>query len=285
MVFLGVVSIWSTTPLAIVWSTLGSSASFAVTARMILGLVLCWILFVVGKKTLNTSKQALKNYVFAGLGIFVTMSLIYHAARNIDSGIISIIFGLTPIATGVFSYFLMRDSFFKFGKILGLLLSFLGLILVFLQTFNQNNYISIGLLSAFLGMGFQAFISVKIKQINAPVSALETTLGALIVSTPLFVLSFFITEGSVPIITLKSGMAIVYLSIFGSVLGFIAYYYLIQKSSVHLVGIIPLITPIFALLLGGILNQETLTTLQVFGVGLVLIGLGIYQYGAKLWQK
>ena len=53
-----------------------------------------------------------------------------------------------------------------------------------------------------------------------------------------------------------------------------------------MVGIVPLITPIFALLLGSILNHETLTNLQLSGIILVLIGLGIYEYGGKIqWIK
>jgi drug/metabolite transporter (DMT)-like permease len=44
-------------------------------------------------------------------------------------------------------------------------------------------------------------------------------------------------------------VSIGYLSIFGSVIGFMSYYYLIKHASVKVVGIVPLITPIFALLL------------------------------------
>jgi drug/metabolite transporter (DMT)-like permease len=47
------------------------------------------------------------------------------------------------------------------------------------------------------------------------------------------------------------------------------------------VGIVPLITPIFALLLGANLNNETLTSTQLSGIILVLIGLSYYEYGGK----
>ena len=60
-----------------------------------------------------------------------------------------------------------------------------------------------------------------------------------------------------------------------------SYYYLIRHASVRVVGIVPLITPVFALLLGSTLNNETLTSNQLSGIILVLIGLWYYEYGGK----
>jgi len=135
-------------------------------------------------------------------------------------------------------------------------------------------------------MVFQSFISVKLKQTNAHISALETTTGALIVSVPLFIISWFLAEGVIPQISLKATLSIGYLALFGSVIGFMSYYYLIRHASVRVVGIVPLITPVFALLLGSGLNHESLTMTQLSGIILVLIGLGYYEYGGKiLWKK
>jgi hypothetical protein len=44
--YLAVIAIWSTTPLGIQWSTLGSSFSFAVMARMLIGLTVCGALLL-----------------------------------------------------------------------------------------------------------------------------------------------------------------------------------------------------------------------------------------------
>lgn len=42
--FIGVIIIWSTTPLAIKWSTEGPGFLFGVTSRMVIGVVLCILL-------------------------------------------------------------------------------------------------------------------------------------------------------------------------------------------------------------------------------------------------
>jgi len=281
LVFLSVVAIWSTTPLAIVWSTLGSNFNFAVASRMLIGLAICLLLLWIKEQKLNTSRPAINNYFYAGLGVFITMSLVYYSSQTVPSGIISVVFGLTPIITGVFALLLLKESFFKFHKIVGLLLSLTGLIIIFKQTLSISSEMITGLLTVTFAMTFQSFISVKLKQINASISALETTTGALIVSVPLFVLSWVLTEGVIPTTTFKAALSIGYLALFGSVIGFMSYYYLIRHTSVRVVGIVPLITPIFALLLGTSLNNETLTSTQLSGIILVLIGLSYYEYGGK----
>jgi len=287
LAFLLVVSIWSTTPLAIQFSTLGSSFNFGVASRMLLGLIICFILLIIKRQKLSTSKIAISNYIYAGLGVFVTMSLVYYSSQFIPSGIISVVFGLTPIITGVFAYLLLKEDFYKLNKIIGLILGILGLVVIFNHSLRYETSMLYGLLSVTLAMVFQAFISVKLKQVNAHISALETTTGALIVSVPLFFLSFALTDGNLPdVITEKAILSIIYLAIFGSVIGFMSYYYLIRHSSVRTVGIVPLVTPVFALLLGSVFNNETLTFMQLNGIILVLIGLGIYEYGSKkLWIK
>ncbi|RUA06971.1 MAG: EamA family transporter [Gammaproteobacteria bacterium] len=281
LVFLSVVAIWSTTPLAIVWSTLGTSDSFGVTARMIVGLGICLGLLFIKKQKLSTSSAAIWNYIYAGLGIFVTMSLVYYSARSLSSGVISIVFGLTPIITGIFASVLLKDSFFTINKIIGLLLGLGGLILIFAQSLSETKDLVNGLLGVTVAMTFQSFISVKLKHLNASTSALETTTGALLFSVPLFIVVWIFSGAIVPDVSLKAALSIGYLAVFGSVIGFVSYYHLIKHASVKVVGIIPLLTPVFALLLGALLNNETLTLTQLGGTVLVIIGLSYYQYGSK----
>lgn len=286
LVFLSVVAIWSTTPLAIQWSTLGSSFNFGVTSRMVIGLGICLLLLLIKRQKLTTGTLAISNYIYAGIGIFITMTLVYYSSQTIPSGIISVVFGLTPIITGIFALLLLKESFFKFHKIAGLLLGLSGLMVIFGHTLTFSSELLSGLLAVILAMVFQSFISVKLKQTNAHISALETTTGALIVSVPLFIISWFLAEGVIPQISLKATLSIGYLALFGSVIGFMSYYYLIRHASVRVVGIVPLITPVFALLLGSGLNHESLTMTQLSGIILVLIGLGYYEYGGKiLWKK
>ena len=70
-------------------------------------------------------------------------------------------------------------------------------------------------------------------------------------------------------------LAIFYLSVFGSVTAFSAYYYLIKKMDATIVSLSTLIIPIVALVLGRTFLQETVTPVAVAGIVTILAGVAI----------
>jgi drug/metabolite transporter (DMT)-like permease len=69
----------------------------------------------------------------------------------------------------------------------------------------------------------------------------------------LFGLVWWFTDGQLPaMVPPRSGAAIVYLGVFGSVIGFALYYYVIKHLEASKVALITLVTPVIALLLGNL---------------------------------
>ena len=99
--YLGVILIWSTTPLGIQWSAQGATFSFAVMARMLIGLAICGVLLRATRTEFPFTAAARQLYLVSGLSIFVAMLLTYWGALHIPSGLISVIFGLSPLDRGV----------------------------------------------------------------------------------------------------------------------------------------------------------------------------------------
>ncbi len=81
---------------------------------------------------------------------------------------------------------------------------------------------------------------------------------------------------------MKSIWAIVYLGIFGSLIGFIAYFYVLQNLKASTVALVTLITPVFAMTLGATLNGEVINDTLIIGALFVIGGLALYQFGEKL---
>ena len=94
--YLGVIAIWSTTPLGIQWSTLGSSYAFAVMMRMLIGWAICLAALRIARWPLPMDINARKLYAVTGLSMFSAMLCTYWGAQHIPSGLISVIFGLSP---------------------------------------------------------------------------------------------------------------------------------------------------------------------------------------------
>ena len=280
--YLGVILIWSTTPLAIQWSAQGASFSFAVMARMLIGLALCLLLLRATRTNFPFTPAARRLYATSGLTLFVSMLLTYWGALHIPSGLISVIFGLLPLLTGVFAALWLSERTFSPLRLLGLAIALSGLWVIFGQPWPGGQHGTLGTVAVVAGMVVQALGLVWIKRLNQRISSLAITTGSLGVAVPCFVLAWVIADSAQlpPDTTLRAGAAIVYLGVLGSVVGFTLYYYLIKHLDAGRIALITLITPITALLLGQTLNAEFIPASGWAGIGLIGSGLLLYEWRA-----
>jgi len=285
--YLGVIAIWSTTPLGIQWSTLGSNYAFAVMSRMLIGLALCLGAMRYLRMALPRDNNAYKLYLVSGLSMFSAMLCTYWGAQHIPSGLISVIFGLSPLATGVFATLWLCTHELTPLRIAGLIVSLGGLWVIFGQPWPGDSLATTGMLAVLLGVSLQALGLVWIKRIGiervgTPLTSLALTTGSLIVGVPLFVLAWLaVDHGALPdALTPRTLAAIVYLGVLGSVVGFTLYYYVIQHLDAGRVALITLITPVTALLLGQGLNQERIPVNGWLGIALIGTGLVLYEWHA-----
>ena len=283
LAFLAVVLIWSTTPLAIKWSGDDVGFLFGVTSRMILGCLLAVAAVFILRISYSMSARAKRAYFASGLGIYLAMLFGYWGARYIPSGWISVLFGLSPLITGILAKIFLHEALTA-AKIIGLLSGILGLSVIFLQGSSMTHDAILGVSLVLIGVLGQTSTAVWIKKINAKQHGLAMTAGGLLVSIPLFVLTWFIFDGNIPnTIPTRTGLSIIYLAVFGSLIGFSLYYYLIHHLEASKVSLITMITPVTALFLGAYLNNEPITTNITLGTLLILLGLMIFQWGDK-WK-
>lgn len=280
--YLGVILIWSTTPLAIQWSAQGASFSFAVMARMLIGLAICLLLLRATRTAFPFTPAARRLYAISGLSMFIAMLLTYWGALHIPSGLISVIFGLSPLVTGAFAALWLSERTLTPIRIAGLGLALAGLWLIFGQPWPGDSQAALGIAAVVTGMAVQALGLVWIKRLNVRASALAITTGSLGVATPLFVLAWLIADSAQlpPQTTPRAIAAIVYLGVLGSVVGFTLYYYVIKHLDAGRVALIMLVTPASALLLGQTLNAEFIPARGWAGIALIGTGLLLYEWQA-----
>lgn len=280
--YLGVILIWSTTPLAIQWSAQESSFSFAVMARMLIGLTLCVLLLFATRTAFPFSPAARRLYAISGLTLGVSMLLTSWGALHIPSGLISVIFGLSPLLTGVFAALWLSERTLTPLRIAGLALALAGLWLIFGQPWPGDGHATLGTAAVVIGMTTQALGLVWIKRLNVRISSLAITTGSLGVATPLLIVAWLVADAAqlLPDITLRAALSIVYLGVLGSLVGFTLYYYVIKRLDAGRVALIMLVTPVAALLLGKTLNQEHIPGLGWAGIALIGAGLLLYEWQA-----
>jgi drug/metabolite transporter (DMT)-like permease len=283
--FVSVILIWSTTPLAIKWSALGIGSSFAVLSRMIVGTLLCASLLAVLRVRFPLHRRAWQAYLISGLSMFGAMSLTYWSAQYVSSGMISVLFGLSPLVTSLGAALWLKEEALTPSKLAGMLLGLFGLLLVFRGGLGLGAGAALGVAALFGAVLLQALGLVWLKRIGDDSPPLATTMGSLIVALPLFFSAWWLADGHVPApLPERAVAATVYLGVFGSVLGFALYYYMIKHMEAGRIALITLITPVMALLLGHGLNNEAVLPQVWLGTSSIISGLCLHRWGAQ-WRR
>ena len=158
-----------------------------------------------------------------------------------------------------------------------------GLFVVCFDSMSLSENSVIGIAFILLGVFFFSLSGVMVKSVAIDIHPLATTVGALTFSVPLFAIVWFLIDGTLPYQEwhARSIWAILYLGIFGSLVGFLAYFFILQKLRASTVALITMVTPVFALYLGAVLNNETVSLHLIFGALLVMCGLALYQWSGK----
>lgn len=278
--YLTVIIIWSTTPIAIQWSSFGVGYEFGVALRMLIGFLLLLALIRLWKISLPFSSHARKVYLTGGLPLFLAMTSVYWSAGYIPSGWISVVFGLTPFFTSLFAALILGEKAFTRGKTLGMLISFSGLCFVFAESFELQSMAWLGVAGVCFSAISHSISSVLLKKINSQLHPVSVTAGSLLFALPLFFINSLLygLPDTVPANTMA---AIFYLAIMGTAIGFPVYFYCLKQMSPQKVALITFITPVCALLIGANLNGETLTLRVWTGTALILAGLFVYQFGTQ----
>lgn len=285
--YLFVILVWSTTPLGIVWSAASMPPTLSVFLRMFLALILAVISVLTLKIHVPKTKQACLLYFYSGAGIIVGMLLSYLAAQTVPSGVISLVFGLAPIISGLFAQKVLSEKVFTPIKVVALLFSICGLFLVCKTQIQQLDVPIEGVIYVLLAVTSFSLSGVMIKTVPIAIHPMATTVGALLFVTPVFALIWLLSGGEINYQQwqAQSIWATVYLAIFGSLLGFLAYFHVLQKLPASTVALTTLITPIFAISLGALLNNEVLTMSLLIGGSMILLSLFLYQFGDKYLFK
>jgi len=279
MNYLLVLAVWSTTPLAIVWSSESFDPMAAGGLRLLIALLVILALRPLLSSPALDFGRHWKAYLASAIGLYPGLALVYWAAPLMPSSLISVIFGLAPFfVMGISALaFGQRDS--SAGQVLAVVIAFAGLA-VLLGAGNSDTHFSyLGLLLILLAVTFYALSTLLVKAHAMEIHVLNLLAGSLLIATPMYLFSWKMDGGSLPAApSIKAVSAILYLGLIGSVFAYIAYFHLLKRLSATVVSFIPMITPAIAVLLGITLNGEHLGKKMLVGMLMIMLGIWIYQF-------
>lgn len=241
-------------------------------AALILNLVL-----VIRKKRLPFNGDFWKKTFIAGLfAQAIPFVLINWGEQFVDSSLASILNGLVPLFTIIFAHFITENEKLTGYKFVGVLVGFLGLVVLLMPNFKTGTdgslygilAITMASVSYGIGLSYIRKYFTNTPSFKAPAAQL---LSVSIYLVPLA----FITHPEFSLLSVSSSAlgSIFVLGFFGTAIAFIVYFKLIEKSSAGYAALVTYLMPIYGVILGVLFLDEKVSLWMLFGAGLILLGI------------
>ncbi len=204
---------------------------------------------------------------------FVLFTLGYQYA---SAGFMGLLVALIPIITAIFAHFLLPDDPLYSGKVVGLVVALAGV--AFLSLTGDSGLEEGGRPVLAIALGVAGVVCIGIANIyakkwSASYDPVQVTGMQFVVGAVILIPLTAIAEGWPSGVTALGWALVVYLALVGSVLPFLAYYWVLKHVTVTRAQIIAYLVPLVALTLGIIVLDEKLEIGIAVGGALILLGV------------
>jgi drug/metabolite transporter (DMT)-like permease len=207
--------------------------------------------------------------------------LVSWAEQTVPSGIAALIIGAVPMFMVIADALRPNGVRPTAGVIAGLAIGFSGIyLLVGPSEFSDGLHLDVFGVTALLIAGFLwAIGSICGKTLDLPKSALMTT-GAQMLTGGFALMAASAANGelkgfSFVQVSTDSWLALAYLIAFGSMIGFVAYAWLLQNAPIPLVATYAYVNPLVAVFLGNWFAQEPLTP-RILAASAIIVGSVVF---------
>jgi drug/metabolite transporter (DMT)-like permease len=222
-------------------------------------------------------RRQLLALVACGVLSAASYGLVYRAEESISGGLASVLYGTFPLCTALIATLLRVERVTR-RALLGSTISLAGIAVVFADRLQVSRAQAIGVLLVLASVVLSSLYSTIMKRAAADVSPLAMTgvfLGT--ASVPLGALGLAVDPKPVPWPPpLGPTLALLYLTIVGSVLVFLAYFFLLKKVTLMTVSTLVLIEPMIALAVDALYEHEVVLVPRSYaGMALTVAGVAV----------
>lgn len=270
--------LWGSTYYAIKLALPGYPPFLLTGTRMLIagGLMLAWLAWC--RHPLPTRSQWPSLVVLATVMTVLSNAFVNVAEQTVSSGVVAIGVAAMPLWAGLFAALRgYHPNRIEWG---GLLLGFLGVI--WLNLGSELRVSTVGLLCVLAAPVGWAWGSMWSKGRDLPdpiaLSAWQMAVGGVISS----LLGLAIGERFTRLPGIEATAAMLYLAVFGSVIAYSAFVWLVKHVRPALATSYAYVNPPIALLLGVLLLDEPMNSHTLVAMALILLSIGIVTLGKRL---
>jgi drug/metabolite transporter (DMT)-like permease len=271
LAFFAIYVLWGTTFLAIRIAVQEVPPLFAAGTRFfIAGVLLYGFMRLRGQPA--PTKAQWRGLALLGLLMFVAeYGPLFWAEKYVPSGIASVLEATLPLITLVIETLVLRQQRFHWRLLVTTLLGFCGVAVLLLHS-GEQRFGVLPCVAILAGATAWALGSVLARSLHLPESRPLTSGAAMMLGGGmLLVLSASFGElHPFPHVSMRAAMALLYLIVCGSLLGFTAFVWLLARMPATRVASHAYVNPVVAVALGYFVAGEIITVRTLIGTGLVL---------------
>jgi len=274
LAFFAIYFLWGTTFLAIRIAVEELPPLFAAGARFFTAGVVLYV-FMRIKGLPSPSARQWRNLGLTALVMFVAeYGPLFWAEKFVPSGIVSVLAATIPVLTLILEILILRQKHFHVTTVVSTLLGFAGVGILMLRG-GGLTFPLVPCFAVLAGSVCWSLGSIFNRSLDMPKSR-PLTAGATMMlggATLLIISAAFGELHPFPHVTLRAAAAVLYLIVFGSLVAFTAYVWLLGHLSASRVSSYAYVNPIVAVALGYFVAGEPVTVRTLIGTALVLISV------------
>ena len=241
--------------------------------RIFLGAILIAILCFF--KNIKIEAFSKDWYWFALIGfvnLVIPFFLIAYGVQKIQSNLAAILMSTTALSSAILAHFFTNKEKINFTKIIGVMVGFAGIIVLFSDNILINNENFFHALMILVGSTFYVIggiLTLKIsKKKNENLTSSILIWGALII----FPIAMYYEQPWNLVPRLDSTISLIYLGIFPTGIAWLIRFHILKKNGLVFHSQVAYLIPIFGVILGYVFLKEVITLKVLIALIAVIIG-------------
>ncbi|MBN2227180.1 MAG: EamA family transporter [candidate division Zixibacteria bacterium] len=275
LIYIMLCLIWGSTWLAIKIGLEDSPPLWSAGLRFVIAAIILFIINSIKRVPYPRDWKTIRTVAFPGIFMYsLSYMLVYWGETHIGSAMMAVLYTTFPFFVAAFAAIMLKDERLSPLAWGGLVIGFGGVIVIFFDSLNISQLAFGGTVAGVASSASSAFATVYIraKLRETPIrmmASLQITLGAILI----IIFAALLEPPTAFRVTTKSVSALLYLSVFGTVIAFLAYYWLLRRMHAVTVSLMTFFIPVIAIALGYAVRAETFSYLAVVGTVLILAGV------------
>ena len=255
-------------------------------ARFILAVLILAVIIFLQKIPLPATVRDWKLLALTGVLQFsINYSLVFWSEQYISSGLAAVLQAMISVFGLALAWVHLPNERITRLKIVAVLLGICGVAVIFIEQLQINSLLAFaGCAAIVIGAYAAAHGSILIKAYGGNLHPATLVFGQMICGILPIIIYALSVEGNPLHLnwTWRAIICVLYLTIFGTIAAFWLYYWLLSKIESTKAMMISLVTPLIAVIIGGIFLGERLPVQTFFGGVLILASIGLIVFRKKI---